>query len=153
MKKKQKQNQMFVWVIGAAAVALIIFGLFAVFTKPAPTVLMGDAWDYALSAADLGTSWSENDRNFQTLYEMTQPINLPNEPTSAPSPIQPGIQSSYYVDMSDTSSREAFVMTSQVVMYDSVLSAQAALNMELPGEEWEKVNASQTVGDATLLWH
>ncbi|MBI5054015.1 MAG: hypothetical protein HZB52_12245 [Chloroflexi bacterium] len=153
MKKKQKQNQMFVWVIGAAVAALIAFGLFAAFTKPAPTILMGDAWDYALSAADLGTSWSENDQNFQTLYKMTQPINLPNEPTSVPSPIQPGIQSSYYVDMSDTTSREAFVMTSQVVMYDSVLSAQTALNMELPGDEWEKVNAPQAVGDATLLWH
>lgn len=153
MKKKQKQNPMFVWVIGIAAVALIAFGLYSAYTKPAPTVLMGDAWDYTLSAADLGTSWSENDRNFQTLYEMTQPVNLPNEPTSMPSPIQPGIQSSYYVDMSDTTSREAFVMTSQVVIYDSALSAQTALNMETPGTEWERVNAPQTVGDATVLWH
>lgn len=153
MKKKQKQNPMFVWVIGVAAVALIAFGLYSAYTKPAPTVLMGDAWDYTLSAADLGTAWSENDRNFQTLYEMTQPVNLPNEPTSMPSPIQPGIQSSYYVDMSDTTSREAFVMTSQVVIYDSALSAQTALNMETPGTEWERVNAPQTVGDATVLWH
>jgi len=153
MKKKQKQNHKFVWVIGATVVALIVFGLYSVYNKPAPTVLMGDAWDYTLSAEDLGASWSENDQSFQTLYEMTQPINLPNEPTSVPSPIQPGIQSSYYVDMSDTSSREAFVMTSQVVIYDSSLSAQTALNMESPGEEWEKINASQTVGDATLLWH
>lgn len=153
MKKKQKQNQTFAWVIGAAVVALIAFGLYSVYNKPAPTVLMGDAWDYTLSAADLGETWSENDRNFQTLYELTQPVNLPNEPTSVPSPIQPGLQSSYFVDMSDTSSREAFVMTSQVVMYDSALSAQTALNMESPGEEWEKVNASQTVGDATVLWH
>ncbi len=153
MKKKQKQNQTFVWVIGAAVVALIAFGLYSVYNKPAPTILMGDAWDYTLSATDLGETWSENDRNFQTLYELTQPVNLPNEPTSVPSPIQPGLQSSYFVDMSDTSSREAFVMTSQVVMYDSALSAQTALNMESPGEEWEKVNASQTVGDATVLWH
>ncbi|MEK7808730.1 MAG: hypothetical protein AAB571_06635 [Chloroflexota bacterium] len=153
MKKKQKKNQMLVWVIGAAAVALIAFGLYSAYTKPAPTILMGDAWDYTLSAADLGASWSENDRSFQTLYEMTQPIILPNEPTAVSSPIQPGIQSSYYVDMSDTTSREAFVMTSQVVMYDSVLSAQTALNMESPGTEWEKVNAPQTVGDATVLWY
>jgi hypothetical protein len=153
MKRKQKQNHKFVWVIGAVVVALLAFGLYSAYSKPAPTILMGDAWDYTLSAADLGTTWSENDQSFQTLYEMTQPIHLPNEPTSVPSPIQPGIQSSYYVDMSDTSSREAFVMTSQVVLYDSVLAAQTALNMESPGEEWERVNASQTVGDATLLWH
>jgi hypothetical protein len=155
MKKKQKQNrnQILIWVIGAAAVALIVFGLYTAFNKPAPTILTGDAWDYTLSVADLGATWSENERSFQTLYEMTQPISLPNEPPAVPSPIQPGIQSSYYVDMSDTSSREAFVMTSQVVMYVSVLAAQTALNMESPGDEWEKVNAPQTVGDATLLWH
>jgi hypothetical protein len=108
-----------------------------------PTFITGDPWDYTLTVQDMPEGWKLSDSTIKTAYDMT----AEGQADLA------GLQSIHASQLSNQLAVDVFDATSQVLLYDSVASAKAAFAKEAPGDEWEPVQASTKLGEATTVWH
>ncbi|MBI4316086.1 MAG: hypothetical protein HY679_09125 [Chloroflexi bacterium] len=147
-------KRLITWIFIAVAIVAAIVVAALVLRKPTPALVVGDPWDYALTLSDLSPKWEVSNSEIQTAYDVAQPAvpAATADPVSNPSS-QSGLQKIYFIDFTNQTASDIFFISSQVVIYDTPQSAQAALAAEAPGQEWEKFTPSQTIGDGTIAWH
>jgi hypothetical protein len=147
-------KRLITWIFVAVAIVAVIVVAALVLRKPTLALVAGDPWDYALTLGDLPPKWEVSNSEIQTAYDAAQPADpaATATPVSTP-PSQSGLQKIYFIDFTNQTASDIFFVSSQVIIYDTPQSAQAALAAEAPGQEWEKFTPSQTIGDGTIAWH
>lgn len=134
-------------LIGLTLVTLAALGLVAYVWWPRPaTRVAGDAWDYRLLPEDMPAGWTFAGHAVQTAYDLAaeQPIT--------PTAVLNNVQQIYSARYAPPENSEYADFTMEVLLYDSSADAEAALNAEDLGENWERVE-SATLGEQSQVWH
>ncbi len=129
-------------LIFASAGVLLIAIIGALYYFNRPTFVSGDPWTYNLTDKDLPEGWTQVSSNIETAYDLSRDGGQ----------VPAGLKDVHSVQFSQPTAVDVFDITSQVLIYDSVDSAQASFAGETPGDEWETVASSQKVGEATTVW-
>lgn len=137
------------WIVAAIGIVVIAAGALG-FYRPRLTTLAGDPWNYNLTAQDLPSGWQVDNTEIQTAFDVArQPAATPNASTVTPK----GLRSFHLMEFSHPAALDIFYASSQVILYDTTENARAAMAAENLGAEWEKLAASRTLGDETVVWH
>lgn len=146
-----KKTPLRLWLLaGAGALGMWL----AACAAPAPALVQGDAWEYALHAADLPAGWTFVDQSAFTAADLARPA----APLTATAALTEAVPASlahaaqvYSAQFAPPSGAPYGDLTLQILLYPSAAEAQANLSAENPGAGWNKVEAP-TVGDQSQVW-
>jgi hypothetical protein len=136
----------YLW-IGLAILALIAIGVAAFsLLRPPVTLIEGDAWAYGLTADELPAGWTFDEHGVQL------PHNLLGAQAQGSNSAQFNnirqIYSARYLPPENSNYAD---FTLEVLIYNIVADAQAALTAEAPGENWERTEGP-AIGDQSVIW-
>lgn len=136
------------WIPTAiAATALVVAAVTALsLWRPPATLVEGDAWDYRLTPDEMPAGWLLDGQS------VLLPHNLAAAPLEVEAPVAftnlRQLYSARYTPPPDSAYAD---FTLEVLIYNAVADAQAALNAETLGENWEQIEGP-TVGEQSVIW-
>ncbi len=133
---------------GLAFLVLIAISVatFSLLRQPVALV-EGDAWDFRLRPEEMPTGWTLDGQSVQLPHNLGA-AQLGTDGAAVFSNVRQ-IYSARYTPPPDSAYAE---FTLEVLIYNAVADAQAALEVESPGENWERIEGP-TVGEQTVIWH
>lgn len=135
-------------------IALCLFAL-AACAAPAPSLVLGDAWDYQLTTADLPAGWALTDQALQTAVDLSRPPDAdPAAPvitSTVPAGSLHNVEQLYTARYTPPEDSGYADFTLQILLYRTTADAQAGVSAESPGTDWERVDTS-TVGEQSQVW-
>lgn len=136
----------YLW-IGLAVVALITIAAAAVWLlPPAASLVEGDAWDYGLTMEELPDGWTFDAHSVQLPHNLAVAQTQGDDRALLNNVRQ--IYSARYLPPPTSGYAE---LTLEVLIYNAVAEAQAALQAESPGENWGRAGGP-TVGEQSVIW-
>jgi hypothetical protein len=136
------------WIPAGLAVAALVAAAVAAFSlwRLPASLVEGDAWDYRLKPDEMPAGWLLDG----------QSVMLPHNLAAAPLEVDgPAVftnlrqlYSARYTPPPDSAYAE---FTLEVLIYNAVADAQAALSAETLSENWERIEGP-TVGEQSVIW-
>lgn len=136
------------WIPAGLAVAALIVVAVAAFSlwRPPVTLVEGDAWDYRLTPDEMPAGWTLAGQS------VLLPHNLAAAPLEVEGPaVFTNLRQLYSARYTPPPDSEYAEFTLEVLIYNAVAEAQAALNSETLGENWERIDGP-TVGEQSVIW-
>lgn len=135
---------------------LFLFGslwLLAACAPRAPELVLGDAWNYTLRAADLPAGWTFSAQSVLTAEDVARALTPVTDTvtTTVNSPSLAKVTQLYTARYTPPTASEYSEFTLQILLYPSAADARSSLSAEDPGAGWTKVEAP-AVGEQSQVW-